>query len=63
MDSLTERTIRRLYERLEAFRMKGPIPALMAEFRVGAPAEEVQPLHGFADAKLSGSLRQLPDGT
>lgn len=63
MDALTERTIRRLSERLEAFRLKGPIPALMAEFRVGAPAEETQPLDGFADALWSGSMRYLPDGT
>lgn len=63
MDALTERTIRRLAERLEVFRLRGPIPALMAEFRVGAPAEETLPLDGFADALWGDALRQLPDGT
>ena len=63
MEAITERTLRRLCERLEAFRQRGPIPALMAESRLGAPAEETQPLDGFADALLSSALRQLPDGT
>lgn len=62
MDALTERTIRRLCERLEAFRLKGPIPALMAEFRVGAPAEETGPLEDFDNALWASALRQLPNG-
>jgi hypothetical protein len=63
MDALTERTIRRLYERLEALRLKGPIPALMAESRVGIPTGDSPPLHGFEDALWGGALRQLPDGS
>lgn len=62
MDALTERTIQRLRERLEALRLKGPIPALMAEFCVGAPEEETGPLKDFVGALQAGALRQLPDG-
>ncbi len=63
MDAITERTLRRLCERLEAFRQRGPVPALMAESRVGAPEEETQPLDRFADALPSSAMRQLPDGS
>jgi hypothetical protein len=35
----------------------------MAEFRIGAPAGETQPLHGFDDGSWDIALRQLPDGT
>ena len=63
MDALTERTLQSLRERLKDFRTKGAIPALMAEFRIGAPAGETQPLHGFEDGLWAGALRQLPDGT
>ena len=63
MDALTERTLQSLRERLKDFRTKGAIPALMAEFRIGAPAGETQPLHGFEDGLCADALRQLPDGT
>jgi hypothetical protein len=62
MDALTAQTVRRLCERLESLRQKGLIPALMAEFQVGAPEEERLPLPGFEGAAWSGSLRQLPNG-
>lgn len=63
MDALTAQTVRRLCERLESFRQKGSIPALMAEFQVGAPQEETLPLPGFEEALWSSNLRQLPNGT
>jgi len=47
MDALTERTIQRLCERLEVFRLRGPIPALMAEFRTGVLPEETAPLENL----------------
>jgi hypothetical protein len=63
MDALTERTVRRLGERLETLRQRGPIPALMAESRVGASKEETLPLYGFGDALWSSALRGMPDGS
>lgn len=62
MESLTAQTIRRLCDRLETFRLKGPIPALMAEYRVGAPSDETQPLEEFGGALSANALRQLSDG-
>ena len=59
MDALTAQSIRRLCGRLEAMRSGGPIPALMAEHRVGAPEEECRPLSGFEGALWSGSVRLL----
>ncbi|MDA0818150.1 MAG: hypothetical protein O2946_11385, partial [Planctomycetota bacterium] len=55
MDALTERTIPRLCERLEVFRLRGPIPALMAEFRTGVLPEETAPLENFV-----GTLKDSP---
>jgi hypothetical protein len=63
MDALTERTLQSLRERLRDFRTKGAIPALMGEYRIGAPDGETQPLRGFEDGLWSSTLRQLPDGT
>ena len=62
MDALTKQSIQRLCERLGAFRLRGPIRALMAEFRPGVPKEETCPLEGFADAACSAAVRWLPDG-
>ena len=62
MDALTKQSIQRLCERLGAFRLRGPIRALMAEFRPGVPKEETCPLEGFADAACSAVVRWLPDG-
>lgn len=62
MDALTAQSIRRLCGRLEAMRSGGPIPALMAEHRVGAPEEECRPLSGFEGALWSGSVRLLESG-
>jgi hypothetical protein len=59
MDALTAQSIRRLCGRLEAMRSGGPIPALMAEHRVGAPEEECRPLPEFEDALESGCVRLL----
>jgi hypothetical protein len=63
MDALTAQSIRRLCGRLEAMRAGGSIPALMAEFRVGAPEEECRPLSGFEGALPSGSVRHLESDT
>ena len=61
MDALTAQSLRRLCERLESFPSDDPIPALMAEYRLGAPQAETEPLGGFEEALLGESLRQLPD--
>ena len=63
MDALTKQSIQRLCERLGAFRLGGPIPALMAEYPVGTPEEDRPPLGGFADTLVSNVLRELPDGS
>jgi hypothetical protein len=60
MDALTAQSIRRLCDRLEAMRAGGAIPALMAEYRVGAPEEECRPLSDFEGALWSVSVR-LPE--
>lgn len=60
MDALTAQSIRRLGDRLEAMRAGGAIPALMAEYRVGAPEEERRPLSDFEGALWSTSVR-LPE--
>jgi hypothetical protein len=60
MDALTAQSIRRVSGRLEAMRVGGPIPAIMAEYRVDAPAEERRPLSGFENALPSTSVR-LPE--
>ena len=62
MHALTKQSIQRLCERLGAFRLRGPIRALMAEFRRDAPKEETCPLEGFADATCITVQRRLPDG-
>ena len=63
MDALTKQSIQRLCERLGAFRLRGPIPALMAEYPVGTPEEDRPPLGGLADTLVSNVLRELPDGS
>ena len=62
MNALTKQSIQRLCECLGAFRLRGPIRALMAEFRPGVSKEETSPLEGFADAACSVVLRWLRDG-
>jgi hypothetical protein len=62
MDALTAQSIRGLRSRLEAFRPRGLVPALMAEFRLDAPDEERQPLAGFEPKWQSVSRCRLPDG-
>lgn len=59
MDALTVQSLRRLCDRLRAMRRDGAIPALMAEYRVGAPEEESRPLSDFEGALFSTSV-QLP---
>jgi hypothetical protein len=62
MDALTAQSIRGLRSRLESFRPRGLVPALMAEFRLDAPDEERRPLAAFEGALHSGSLYQMGDG-
>jgi len=62
MDALTAQSIRGLRGRLESFRPRGLVPALMAEFRSDAPDEERRPLAAFEKALFSASLYQMGDG-
>ena len=62
MNALTKQSIQRLCERLEAFRLKGPIPALMAEYPAGTPEDEHRPLDSFVGTAVSNGLGELRDG-
>lgn len=62
MDALAAQSIRGLRGRLEAFRLRGPIPALMAEYRSDAPDEERRPLAGFEPKWQVVSLYRRRDG-
>ena len=62
MNARKKQSIQRLCERLGAFRLRGPIPALMAEYAVGTPEDEHRPLDGFVGTVVSNVLRELPNG-
>jgi len=62
MNALKKQSIQRLCERLGAFRLRGPIPALMAEYAVGTPEDEHRPLDGFVGTVVSNGLGELRGG-